>query len=394
MIPAREAFALVECADESILKINPLIREKGLQFKGYDYKDFVDTKLEMLIDGSLYQAISQYHPNNYWTFDGKRYKIHPGIIQIIEWLGVKFNPNPNSLRGKIYFLESTDPKSIDLINAESRFKFELTCIRLQKVLSIFLSFPLRFNLITASSEGARYKHGHSEKSSYSYPDIEIFPNQNISGIILTEDEHFKNLVNAIFRFPNILFKIKTGRYYESRYEGLDLTLTDHPYIDLAIVSYAHANDLSLDNPNYELNLKTKLTLLITSLESLFNVGPIQIAHTVSRHYAVMLWNPATFQDNYKFMKFCYELRSTFIHGNSNASIEEIDKKISRKQRKWGEPPLTFRLLIHRLNSDVKDIIQLVLLENKNKEDLFHALNSRGVDPNKNYEGAKYGPKPY
>lgn len=112
-----------------------------------------------------------------------------------------------------------------------------------------------------------------------------------------------------------------------------------------------------------------LVLLITALESIFNLGRDQISHTFSRHGAILLSESKDkFIDDYKFLKDMYNYRSGFVHGSS--TIKPTKEKIKRLKK-------TVRNIInevndfiikHNLSNDNKD---------KQKKDLFDYLNSKG-----------------
>lgn len=104
--------------------------------------------------------------------------------------------------------------------------------------------------------------------------------------------------------------------------------------------------------------RTKFVILMICLECIFNHGAEQIAHTVSRHLALILSaNKEEFELHYKQIKKLYSVRSKIVHGDIPKNKEESD--------------------ILKLEDYVRFSINYCLNNNFTKESLFRHLNSKG-----------------
>lgn len=104
----------------------------------------------------------------------------------------------------------------------------------------------------------------------------------------------------------------------------DYSLTDSEAENLsaALVAKYEINkltELAIKNFNvvYDLlDVRLRFITLMTCLESLFNLGKDQIAHTISRHLAIILSDSKQqFLENYKQIKKLYGIRSSIVHGS-------------------------------------------------------------------------------
>lgn len=94
------------------------------------------------------------------------------------------------------------------------------------------------------------------------------------------------------------------------------------------------------------------------LESLFNVNGKEIAHTISRHLAIVVSsNEDEFKSNYSVIKKLYDYRSNIVHG-----------------RKTKEDSLN---KIIELEGFVRKAINFFLKINLNQKELFATLNLAG-----------------
>lgn len=112
-----------------------------------------------------------------------------------------------------------------------------------------------------------------------------------------------------------------------------------------------------------------LVLLITALESIFNISRNKISQTLSKHGALLLAKSKEKSINdYKFLKYMYNFRSEFVHGSTTIkpSKEEI-KRLKKTVRDTINEVNNF-IIKHNLSNDKKD---------KQKKDLFDYLNSKG-----------------
>lgn len=119
--------------------------------------------------------------------------------------------------------------------------------------------------------------------------------------------------------------------------------------------------LSSFNVSYEIQeMKSKYLTLMICLESLFNLGKDQISHTISRHLSILISdNRETFQANYIRIKKLYGFRSKIVHG------QKLDENIVA--------------ITGELQNLVRQAINYCLSINKNREEFFHFLNSKGFN---------------
>lgn len=83
-----------------------------------------------------------------------------------------------------------------------------------------------------------------------------------------------------------------------------------------------------------INTKVRFITLVTSLESIFNHGRDQIAHTISRHMSLLISTSQTeFEENYRRIKKLYNKRNTLVHGGheevSHQEIIELENLVRR-----------------------------------------------------------------
>jgi len=128
------------------------------------------------------------------------------------------------------------------------------------------------------------------------------------------------------------------------------TFSSNPLTELAISNFNLSYDIA--------DIKTKYITLMTCLESLFNQGRDQIAHTVSRHLALIISNSeGEFEVNYSRGKELYKLRSAIVHGDKTK--EDLHEATEELQNK------------------VRQAINYCLKIQLNKKQLFDKLNSIG-----------------
>ncbi|MDB5157973.1 MAG: hypothetical protein JWR50_2680 [Mucilaginibacter sp.] len=95
--------------------------------------------------------------------------------------------------------------------------------------------------------------------------------------------------------------------------------------------------------------------LMTCLESLFNLGKDQIAHTIARHLALIIAETKEqFQENYASIKKLYNKRNAIVHGGEyKGDIIQDYLDLSDKVRKainyCNQPDLTKQKLFDELN---------------------------------------------
>jgi hypothetical protein len=144
----------------------------------------------------------------------------------------------------------------------------------------------------------------------------------------------------------------------------DYTLTDEEAEKLSsqlIAKYEINNLAELATKNFSIvydlpDGRLRFITLVTCLESLFNVGKDQIAHTISRHLSIILSNnKEQFKENYKQIKMLYNMRNSIVHGGEyNGDIVknylELSDKVRAAIKYCNVPDLTKEKLFEDLNS--------------------------------------------
>lgn len=144
----------------------------------------------------------------------------------------------------------------------------------------------------------------------------------------------------------------------------DYTLTDEEAEKLSSILIAkyetnNLTELAIKNFNVVYDLpdgRLRFITLVTCLESLFNLGRDQIAHTISRHLSIILSdNKEQFKENYKQIKKLYNMRSSIVHGGEyNGDIIkdylELSDKVRAAIKYCNIPDLTKEKLFEDLNA--------------------------------------------
>ena len=120
-------------------------------------------------------------------------------------------------------------------------------------------------------------------------------------------------------------------------------------------------ELALKNFNVVYDLpdgRIRFITLMTCLESLFNLGKDQIAHTIARHLSIILSdNRQQFKENYSKIKKLYNMRNSIVHGGDyKGDIIQDYLELSNK---------------------VRAAINFCNVPDLTKEKLFEDFNSRG-----------------
>lgn len=146
----------------------------------------------------------------------------------------------------------------------------------------------------------------------------------------------------------------------------DYTLTDEEAGQLSkkIVAKYESNALTeLASKNFSVvydlpDGRVRFITLMTCLESLFNLGKDQIAHTIARHLSVIISdNKEQFKVNYAKIKKLYNMRNAIVHGGDyKGDIVQDYLDLSNK---------------------VRAAINFCNVPNLTKEKLFADLNARG-----------------
>lgn len=150
------------------------------------------------------------------------------------------------------------------------------------------------------------------------------------------------------RFGHSVFTL-TGRDIKELSNSFSLEFESNKLTELALSNF---------NLAYEIpDIKTRYVTLMTCLESLFNLGRDQIAHTVSRHLAIIISDSSKeFEENYYNLKKLYSTRSTIVHGGEVEGLADITNELFEK---------------------VRLAIRFCLSLNESKKELFNRLNLTG-----------------
>ena len=389
--------AIVESADDSILELNPILKPLGYHFVGYEYEDFISEKLEELSPSTHKNLFADDTSNNSYIIDDRPQKRHQSVLELLNHLNIQVDFNRTSFKNKVFFFERSDNNEIEssMEDVYMTSSFEIVCNRLTKLFSVFLEYPLQFGTINKTSTGISSRMQYLERTIFKAPNSRIFQNRDLSGLKRTENPLFINLVQKIIQDVHSLKTLPIQSDRAINVKELNLHLTEFRYIDFAIELFNNAENVPVNNLDNFIHLKVKLTLLITCLESFFNNGTNPISHTIARHYSILFWNPGLFDKNYRLIKYYYSLRSKFVHGAMDESPGKVNKDIKKKITTIGlDSPSDLLSLVADLRYKVKVAIELVLMENKDKTELFSHLNARGIDPNEYYPESGLKPKPY
>jgi hypothetical protein len=138
---------------------------------------------------------------------------------------------------------------------------------------------------------------------------------------------FSGTVTA--RSSNMRFSVNTGD--AERFEKILASLPDeHWPFAVALANFESA--YLIGDP------RSRFIMLVTALESIFNVGRDQIAHTIARHLALLLASDAAeFEATYRQIKETYAMRSAIVHGR----VEKITSDRIRETEQWVRAALLF-----------------------------------------------------
>ena len=286
-----ESYAYFLNADTTILKLNPAIEKFGYKFIWVDATEFEinfseifnvpkdNSRPHTIMIGREYKGIShELHNALVHTQTMGPMFLHmeyPGIILLKKIKDFKIS-NPND-----FILEETEfgnfyPFVQDLLLQMRLFKKgEIRVSQLFHITSITRQISLRKREIDIGSQG----------------------NYTLS------DEEANKLSEKL----------------KAKYESNSLT-------ELAIKNFTVVYNL----PDGRIRFIT----LMTCLESLFNLGKDQIAHTIARHLSIIISdNKDEFKDNYTKIKKLYNMRNSIVHGGEyKGKIIEDYLELSDKVR--------------------------------------------------------------
>lgn len=292
--------AAVLSADESLLLVNDLLLPLGYLFKGYDYEELMNNRIEDILPPVFVSSLKTTPNNTRFVFGEEVKERDTNVLGLLKYLGFQSNFKSPSKIKKIYFFEQIEELEFEWYDQRRKniYQFELITYRLFKILSIFCEYPVRAFRPNFESEWVGIGSEQWDKSFVKSNSETVFKSSTIDKSSLKELIKF-NIENSmtIDYFPE----------EESNINKTNFSLTKHEYIDLSVGLYHASTSIPIKNLDLSVNLRTKLALLISSMESLFNTGSNHISHTISRHYALLEGNNFEFQENYAFMKYCYTL---------------------------------------------------------------------------------------
>jgi len=311
-----ETYAFYNNTDESILLLNPVLSKYGYKFISIGLQNLEQNFAKLFISSSNYTVTSDS------TFDGiplssefidTLIKFHPFGTDILLSKNVTFLKRITTHEEVIVDNTINPSTSIDVMGQIQKFSESLTHqLHLFKGGDIYHSMLFQItqdtrNVVTKTMGWPR---------QFSQKIYQIVPGDVIA---------FSSFFNEQFK-PNLL-------------------------TELAFDNFIHSYEIP--------NAKTKFLTLMICLECLFNFGKDQIAHTVSRHLALILSKDRLeFDQNYKAIKKLYNIRNTIVHG--------------------GTPSGDFESLVTDLQQKVRAALLYCLKQSLTKEQLFEHFNSMGI----------------
>lgn len=309
-----ESYAHILNADKSILKLNPALEKFGYQFIWVDATEFDRNFSEILNvpksdDRPLTIVIGR-------DGHGISHELHNALVhtQIFGTLFLHMEYPGIILLQKLDNFRISGPESDYAIQIKELATFIVFVQDLLLQLRLFKNGEIRCSQLFHISSLTR-------QIAFRKREIEIGSKGDYS---LTDDEA-KQLFNKII----------------AKYETNQLT-------ELAVKNFSVVYDL----PDGRIRFIT----LMTCLESLFNLGKDQIAHTISRHLSVIVSdNMEQFQENYKKIKKLYNTRNSIVHGGEHKGdimhdYLELSNKVRSAINYCNVPELTKEKLFEDLNS--------------------------------------------
>lgn len=277
-----ETYALVQNVDESILLLNPFLKEHGHYFIELSITDLESDFSGLL---SLPESIRS----------NSNIQIGEELISQEFYNLLKRSPifeNVFYREQKIFMLKSEKIYERKVINGTYTTTGSMAvlgetidfCNSFVQQAKLYKSGDIRVPLLFQIDIDSRFVHTEKRSPIGEYQGSEIFK--------LTSSDP-KNFMSR-FRIP---------------FEANELSELSLSYFNL---SY------------YSPNPRTKFITLFTSLECLFNNDRNPIAHIVARHLSLILSrNETQFDENYRMIKKLYAIRSTIVHGNTPSKKDGI-----------------------------------------------------------------------
>lgn len=311
-----ESYALVLNADNTVLKLNPTIEKFGYKFVWVDATEFERNFSEIVnIPKSDDRQLTIIIGRNQ---HGISHELHNALVHNptfgqmfmhMEYPGIL-------LLKKLTDFEVTKDTMGIIVEQKEFHEFDKFATDLLLQLRLFKIGEIRYSqFFQITSESRQIGMRNSNISIGAYGDYTL------------SDEEVEKLSSKLV----------------AKYENNSMT-------ELAIKNFSTVYDL----PDGRIRFIT----LVTCLESLFNLGKDQIAHTIARHLSIILsTDKESFNENYKKIKKLYNTRSSIVHGGEyKGNIIQDYLELSDK---------------------VRTAITYSNIPNMTKEKLFEDLNTKG-----------------
>ncbi len=308
-----EAYAHIINTDRSILELNPAIEKFGYRFLCVDASEFEKNYSEILnVPKSSQRPLTIIIGRKQ---HGISHELHHAIVH-------------SPVFGQMHFLNLEYP---EIILLEKIDKFKITeandFIVEMEIHTAFYSFVsdllLQLRLYKAGEiRCSQYFQITSGTRQFSFRKTELSSGSLGNYGVNTED------------------KKKLSKILKAKYESNSLT-------ELAIKNF----NIVYDIPDGRIRFIT----LMTCLESLFNLGKDQIAHTIARHLSIILSkNKEQFKENYARIKKLYNMRNSIVHGgeyNGDLVKDYLDlcDKVRKAINYCNRPELSKEKLFEDLN---------------------------------------------
>ena len=313
-----ESYALFKNVDETILKLNPIIKKKG-----YEFVSFNLSELEKNFSG-LYSLPEKYDTSWFVVFD-KGVTISNEFYQAYQNSSIG---NTTSTNPKAFFLKRI--KKFDRLTVNNT-------IELGKSMKVI-------------EEMQKFRDALIRK-------LKLFENGNIMSPILFQVRSDSRKIE--YQLMGRIMKPITHKLYSIKDKDI-IKLEKHLNQDLESTKLTELAEMYFES-SYELyDAKIRFTNLIIALESLFNCNKDKISHTIAKHLSIIISiNKEEFERNYKRIKKLYRIRGQIVHGQTDRFKENIDN----------------------LTDEVQNLARTAILycirTKMNKQELFLFLNSAG-----------------
>ncbi|MCB0631275.1 MAG: HEPN domain-containing protein [Saprospiraceae bacterium] len=348
-----EAYALFKNVDETLLKLNPIIRKDGYEFVLFDFAELEEKFSD------LYSLPKKYEIK-------KRIKLGPDKIVSYEFLSAygnhSFGENTIHWKKKTLFLkriESFHRPVTSLLNDETeKLLFQITEKEKRSGFKAVLdklesSHENAINVETAIKIGGEFQRFKNELIRK----LQLFKNGDL--ICPVEFQIEKSSREIVYILTAGVSKPSSNNSFSISDEEVE-KLRIHLSQDLESTALTELAE-SLFFSSYEVHdYKVRFTILMSALESLFNRSKDQISHIIARHLALIISSgKEEFETMYNRVKKLYGIRSQIVHGQSVKFKEDIIDQTNELQ------DLTRTAILYCMKSK------------KTKDELFSYLNAKG-----------------